>query len=333
MPPKQYAAGGELLHGDEGLTLALFDRVECRGLAEPMHRDQRRQQAALRDLEARRVRVVDTDCVEVEPAQVELVAHLERHHQVLLDGGGILVVLDLMDLALDRVDPGAAVLRVERLRADGEERRVERERTVYLEPRDAEGHHDVGHGVGLGEQVADLGQGLDVPLRHLVGPHGVLPPVLEATLFHLTLSDGLHDLEAHLGVQAHVDQVEHDVVAAAHGLQNRGGAADDQVPGVAQPHVGAVGEAGQAHQGIEVLGLGIHQHLPGKRRAEFGDADGARPADLPARRPARCPDCGRATVPAHRAASSRSRNLAFPSVFSLAVSRSLRSLARAAPRL
>ena len=45
-----------------------------------------------------------------------------------------------------------------------------------------------------------------------------------------------------------MDEIEHDVVPAAHGLQNGGGAADDQVPGIAQPHIGAVGEAGQAHQ-------------------------------------------------------------------------------------
>ena len=176
----------------------------------------------------------------MEPAQVELVAHLERHHQVLLDGGGVLVVLDLMDLALNRVDPGAAVLRVERLRADGEERRVERERTVYLEPRDAEGHHDVGHGVRLREEVADLRERVDIPLRDVVRVHRVLPAVLKAALFDLALTDGLHDLEAHLRVKPHVDEVEHDIVAAAHRLQNAGRAADDQVAGVAEPHVRTV---------------------------------------------------------------------------------------------
>ena len=143
-----------------------------------------------------------------------------------------------------------------------------------LEPGDAEGHHHIGHGVGLGEQIADLGQGVNVPVGHLMGPHGILPPVLEAALFHLALSDGLHDLEAHFGVQTHMDEIEHDVVPAAHGLQNRGSAADDQVPGIAQPHVGAVGEAGQAHQGIEILGLGIHQHAPGEPGVELRNGHG-----------------------------------------------------------
>ena len=98
--------------------------------------------------------------------------------------------------------------------------------------------------------------------------------LVEAALLHLALSHLLHDLEAHLGVQAHVDEIEHDVVAAAHGFQNRSGAADDQVPGVAQPHVGAVGEAGQAHQGVEVLGLGIHQHAPGEPGVELRNGHG-----------------------------------------------------------
>ena len=143
-----------------------------------------------------------------------------------------------------------------------------------LEPGDAEGHHHVGHRVGLGEQVADLGQGLDVPLGYVVVPHGLHPALVKAALLHLALSDLLHDLEAHLGVQALGDQVQHDVVPAAHRLQNRGGAADNQVPGVAQPHVRAVGEAGEPHQGVEVLGLGIHQHLPGELGVELRDGHG-----------------------------------------------------------
>ena len=144
-----------------------------------------------------------------------------------------------------------------------------------LVPGDAEGHHHVGHGVGLGEEIPDLGQGLDVPLGHVVVPHGLHPALVKAALLHLALSDLLHDLEAHLGVQALGDQVQHDVVTAAHRLQNGGGAADNQVPGIAQPHVRAVGEAGEPHQGVEVLGLGIHQHLPGEAGVELRDGHGA----------------------------------------------------------
>ena len=268
------AAGGKFFHGNEGLALPLFHGVLGGGLPQAPDGDEGGQQAVVGDLEGGGLGLVDVDGVEVEAPEIELVAHLQGDHQVLLHGGGVLVVFDLADLPLHGVEAGAAVFRVKGLGPDGEEGGVKRQGLVDLEPGDAEGHHHIGHGVGLGEQVADLGQGVNVPLRHLVGPHGVLPPVLEAALFHLALSDGLHDLEAHLGVQAHVDQVEHDVVPAAHGFQNRGGAADDQVPGVAQPHVGAVGEAGQAHQGVEVLGLGIHQHAPGEPGVELRNGHG-----------------------------------------------------------
>ena len=146
---------------------------------------------------------------------------------------------------------------------------------MHLEPRDAEGHHHIGHGVSLGEQIADLGKRLNVPVGHLVLPHGLLPALGEAALLHLALTDSLHDLEAHLGVQPHGDQVQHDIVAAAHRFQNRGRTADDQVAGVAQPHVGAVGEARQTHQRIKVVRLGVHQHLAGEPGVELRDSHGA----------------------------------------------------------
>ena len=112
-----------------------------------------------------------------------------------------------------------------------------------LEPGDAEGHHHIGHRVGLGEEVADLGQGLDVPIGHIGLMHGVLPAVLEAALLDLALSHGLHDVKGHLRLDALLHEVEHDVVTAAHGGVNGGSAGDDEVSCVAQPHVRAVGEA------------------------------------------------------------------------------------------
>ena len=144
-----------------------------------------------------------------------------------------------------------------------------------LEPGDAEGHHDVGHGVGLGEQVADFGQRLNVPVRYIVLHHGLLPALIEAALLHLALSHLLHDLEAHFGVKALGDQVQHNIISAAHRFQNAGGAAEDQLPGVAHPHVRTVGEAGEPHQCVEVLGLGVDQHLAGEPGVELRDGHGA----------------------------------------------------------
>ena len=146
---------------------------------------------------------------------------------------------------------------------------------MHLEPGDTEGHHHIGHGVGLGEQIADFGQGADVPIGHVVLPHGLLPAVLEAALFHLALTDGLHDFEGHLGVKAHGNEIEHNVITAAHRLQNGGGAADDQLTGIAHPHVGAMAEAGQTHQGVEIGGLGVHQHAAGEAGVELRDGHGA----------------------------------------------------------
>ena len=211
----------------------------------------------------------------MEAPEVEFVADLQRGQQILLHGGGVLVVLNFPDFLLHRLFSSTAKLRVKGFRPDGEEGGVEGQGLVDLVPGDAEGHHDVGHGMGLGEEIADFRQGIDVPLRYVVLPHGLLPAGLKAPFFHLPLSDGLHDLKAHLGVQPLGNQVEHNVVPAAHRLQNRCRLADDQLPGVAQPHVGAVGEAGEAHQGVEVLGLGVYKHLPGEAGVEL--RDGHRP--------------------------------------------------------
>ena len=58
---------------------------------------------------------------------------------------------------------------------------------------------------------------------------------------------------------------------------------DDQVLGVAQPHVGAVGEAGQADQDIELVGLGVLQHAPDEGGAELRDGQCRRWAPEPCR--------------------------------------------------
>ena len=211
----------------------------------------------------------------MEAPEIELIAHLQRGQQVLLYSGGVLVVFDLLDLPLHRVHAGTAVFRVKCLGPDGEKGRIERQWLMDLEPGDAEGHHDVGHGVGLGEQVADLGQRLNVPVRYIVLHHSLLPALVEAALLHLALSHLLHDLEAHFGVKALGDQVQHNIVTAAHRFQNAGGAAEDQFPGVAHPHVRTVGEAGEPYQRIEILGLGVNEHLAGEPGVELRDGHSA----------------------------------------------------------
>ena len=52
---------------------------------------------------------------------------------------------------------------------------------------------------------------------------------------------------------------------------DRGGARQDQVLGVAQPHISAVRETGQAQEGVKVLGLGVDEHPTGKAGAELRD--------------------------------------------------------------
>ena len=140
-----------------------------------------------------------------------------------------------------------------------------------LEPGDAEGHHHIGHGVGLGEQVGDLFTGADVPVGHAGGLHLLLRPVGQAP----ALTDRLHDLEGPLGGHPLGDEEQHDVVAAADGLADGDPLLQDQVPGVAQPHVGAVGEAGQPDQNIELVGLGLLQHPPNEGGSEFRDGGAA----------------------------------------------------------
>ena len=66
------AAHGKLLHGDEGLALALFHRVLGGGLPQSMDGDQRRQQPALGDDEFRGIGPVNIDGVKVEGWMIEI---------------------------------------------------------------------------------------------------------------------------------------------------------------------------------------------------------------------------------------------------------------------
>ena len=60
-----------------------------------------------------------------------------------------------------------------------------------LEPRDAEGHHNIRRRVRLREEIFDFLARADVPLRNARGLHLVLRALGKAPAF----SDSLHDLE------------------------------------------------------------------------------------------------------------------------------------------
>ena len=106
-------------------------------------------------------------------------------------------------------------------------------------------------------------------LAHLL--HNALRPRL--ALVDRALSDGLHEFEGTLLRQTALDEIEHDIVAAADGLIDRGRAAQDQVLRVAEPDVRAVGESGKADERVELCRLGVHEHPAGEARAEFRNAD------------------------------------------------------------
>ncbi|SCH49485.1 Uncharacterised protein [uncultured Faecalibacterium sp.] len=129
--------------------------------------------------------------------------------------------------------------------------------------------------MGLGEHILDLAAALDVPVRHLVLPHGFLPAILETALGHLALAHSLHDIKGHLGFQPLAQQVQHDAVTAANDLRNGAGAAADQLVRVAGPHIGAMGQARDLDQLGEVLGPCLHQHTAHEVGTHFRDAEGA----------------------------------------------------------
>ena len=97
--------------------------------------------------------------------------------------------------------------------------------------------------MGFREHIFYLAAALDVPVRHIVLPHGLFPAGRKAALGHLALTDGFHNIEGHLRFEALAQQIEHDTVTAADDLRDGTGAAADELVGVARPDVGAVGQA------------------------------------------------------------------------------------------
>ena len=184
------------------------------------------------------------------PAAQHLVDQLQADQHILVLG-----VLFLFQAALDRFHVGArhgstanGGFVVDIVAAHGKVHRIEGLRLVDLVPHQPDGTHQVGHSMGLGEHILDLAAALDIPVRHLMLPHGFLPARLEAALGHLALTHGLHDIKGHLGLQPLAQQVQHDAVTAADDLCNGAGAAADQLVRVARPHVRTVGQTGDLDQ-------------------------------------------------------------------------------------
>ena len=116
------AAQGELLYGDELLPLPLLNRVRRRRLPQAPHGGEGRNESVVPlHCKPGGLGLIDADGFKPEPPEVELVAHLQRHRQILLHRRCVLVVPDTQKLPLHRLQAGAAVLRVKGLGADGTE--------------------------------------------------------------------------------------------------------------------------------------------------------------------------------------------------------------------
>ena len=79
--------------------------------------------------------------------------------------------------------------------ANGKVHSIEDSRMVHLEPHQADGRHQVGNSVSLGEHILDLAAGFDVPIRHIMLLHGFFPAGLKAALGHLAFTHGLHNVK------------------------------------------------------------------------------------------------------------------------------------------
>ena len=141
---------------------------------------------------------------------------------------------------------------------------------MHLEPRDAERHHDIRRGVRLGKQILDLFARADVPIGYAGRAHLILRALGQSP----ALTHGLHDLERALFGHPALNQIQHDIVAAADGLGDGRGLGKNQVAGVSQPHIGAMREARKADERVKFCRLRLLQHPPRKAGAKF--RDGAR---------------------------------------------------------
>ena len=139
------------------------------------------------------MRAVEVDGRERKAAQIKFVADLQRREQIVVLRRCVFRLVNFLQLLLDKVNAVRHHRRVEAafLAPAVEIRRVECQRLMDLEPRDAEGHHNIRRCVCFREEVFDLFTRTDVPLRNARGLHLVLRALGKPA----PLSDGLHDLE------------------------------------------------------------------------------------------------------------------------------------------
>ena len=119
--------------------------------------------------------------------------------------------------------------------------------------------------MGFGEHIFDLLAGPDIPVRHPVGLHLRHPLGFQS----LALSYTLHDGEGQSLVQPLGNQIDHNVVTGTDGCLNGCLSLLNQGLGISQPHIRAVGQAGNPHQVGKVFGLGVKKHLHCKVRTKL----------------------------------------------------------------
>ena len=95
---------GEFLDGQKLPALAGVHEIPGRRFTKTGHSHERRAQLPGLDLELRRVGMIDIDRREGKAAQIEFIADLKRGEQIVVLGAGILVLLDLLQLFLDKLD-------------------------------------------------------------------------------------------------------------------------------------------------------------------------------------------------------------------------------------
>ena len=140
--------------------------------------------------------------------------------------------------------------------------------------------------MSLWEHVLNLFTRSDIPVRHIVGYHILLPffPLRcrSLSLCHHALPHGLHNLEGLLRFHSLINQIGHDIIPGTHAGGNRRRAVPYQILCVSHPHIGAMGKPGDPYKIRERFRFGFDYHVHGKVCTEFRDTQTPqlRPADL-----------------------------------------------------
>ena len=233
--------GGNLLNGKEGLSFPTPHQIPGGVFAQSGNGYKGRQDFPVDDQKLGGVALVHIDWQEGKAPEVVFIDHFHGRQQVLILIGGIFIGLNGIHVghngfhALGHEHRVKAALLAASIKIGG----IKGQRMVDLEPGNTEGHHYIGHGVGLGEQIFDLLAGANIPIRYPRVDHFLLRALRQTP----ALSDRLHDFKGTLLRHPTGNQIQHNIVTAADGLVNRCGFGCDQVLGVAQPNVCAVGEA------------------------------------------------------------------------------------------